>query len=88
MDFELRECRACNGVPGKWNPACGGCGQWILVGQLDGIRYGGPYDDVRRAVVPWVGMPTEAQVEAVKQRMMAPFAIVESIVDAIGALTS
>lgn len=39
-DVSLRACSICNGIPGKWNEWCFGCGHWILLGfGTDGNRY-------------------------------------------------
>ena len=71
MEFQLRACTACGGVKGKWNEICGGCGQWVLTCEHNGLRYAGPYSAVAATVVPWVGKPTEEAVEAEKAAMVS-----------------
>jgi hypothetical protein len=75
MDFKLRECSACSGIPGKWNEICGGCGGWILVAEVNGERYAGPLDASGLQVAPWVGRPSPAAVATEMARLAAPFAI-------------
>lgn len=86
MEFQLRACQWCHGIKGAPAGPCLGCGQWILLCEHNGLRFGGPLDAETQTIVPWVGKPTAAQVEAEKASMLnliAPPLIAQAIVDAI-----
>lgn len=83
MEFQLRACQWCHGIKGAPVGACFGCGHWILTCEYNGLRYAGPYSASAATVVPWVGKPPEAAVEAEKAAMTSWLAA-PLIVGAIG----
>ena len=83
----LVACSICQGQPDAWNLWCYGCGGWVLVAEVAGYRFVGPYDPEKGRVVPWVGKPSDEAVAVETRAMMAalaPFVIAAAIGEALG----
>lgn len=80
----LVACSICQGQPDAWNLWCGG---WVLVAEVGGYRFAGPYDPEKGSVAPWVGKPSREAVAAETAAMMAalaPLVVAAAIAEALG----